>query len=894
MGIDLAQINSALVETLFPVSQRGTVRLYLTARDRKKFAEELGVDEELAMLALYKSVDKLPDKLRRHTQRYITFLRENQAENEDDEEKEEQEIVNHIPDFLASLVVCSDAYFRGWKDGDDANMVYQAMNRRINEILGKTRYVNYISDQNSGLASSFRLQNYPGISSPGGHNSQWTALKTWTEKRSHVFNSPVLDAKGIRGGPHGIVRSIKYMAPFLEKDELIFKEIAREMNKNPFDPSNDVIASQIHYHSDSYTKLAERHIDEFGTGLFVRAVRMHMKNPALGKGSDAAAPEPKTPKILGNNIPFSESPEWVFEIEKDDEGGDSLEIGISFENCKFPAEEPAEVFVGGTAHQLNFKTDRITYPLYLDSSEKIALDEIIYKHELGEDKIPLNLNFWKMISDIGGGMGVETETLRNADRVIACNGNRSQLAAAIGISEHLLQSPISTKYTTNGKEVVIYSLSGSMLGQTPNAAEMIRIELSGGGRLDKTSKPTYLRDFPPTLVLTEGRINSLIRIKFQDVPIIESLDPELLQEMENKNSVTLPPGDNILPNGTSARVFTVHRYKTATAKYSDLLWNREIRFIENKDLAHDSYWIQTSLNAPETEDIEEDGDNITAQEYADYKEKKTQIPQKSSESKPIKMGLTLEGWTKAIEAYETANAEVIREQKKADALEASRIRREENARVQAERDAENAARRAQEQQETAARSEEEKERMLESEAEMREKEMQQRSKNIAQFTEQIQDLKDDYKDKQNFAEQLLSRVHDESKELLKKKLKDFRTNMDFLLNELKSYFQAYKGATGAPGEVTNRLKRANKRCADFRRDLNRIENEVRRYNRAGFNRNEKSRDPSPESSATKLNKKKPRTTIQDRLRKSLKAHPNNPDIQRALYCTCEICKQKGN
>lgn len=890
MDFDLAQINSALVETLFPVSQRGTVRLYLTARDRKKFAEELGVDEELAMLALYKSVDRLPDKLRRHTQRYIAFLRENQAENEDDEEKEEQEIVNHIPEFLASLIVCSDAYFRGWRDGDDANMVYKAMNRRINEILGITRYVNYISDQNSGLASSFRLQNYPGISSPGGRNCQWTALKTWTEKRSHVFNSPVLDAKGIRGGPHGIVRSIKYMAPFLEKDELIFKEIAREMNKNPFDPSNDVISRQIYSYFSRYTKLAENHINDFGTGLFVRAVRMHMKNPELGESSDAAAPEPKTPKILGNKIPFSESPGWVFEIEKDDEGGDSLEIGISFENCQFPAEEPMEVFVSGTEHQLNFKTDRITYPLYLDSSEKIALDEIIYKHELGEGKIPLNPNFWKMISDIGGGMGVETETLRNADRVIACNGNRRQLAAAIGVQEDRLQSPISTKYTTNGKGIVIYSLSGSMLGQTPNAAEMIRIQLSGGGRLDKTSKPTYLRDFPPTLVLTEGRINSLIRIKFQDVPI--TLDPELLQEMENINSVTLPPGDKILPNGTTARVFTVHRYKTATAKNSDLLWNGEIRFIESKDLAHDPYWIQTPLNGPETEDIEEDGDDITAQKYSDFKEKRTQIPQISSESKPIKMGLSLEGWTEAIEAYETANAEAIREQKKAEALEASRIRNEKMARVQAEKDADNAARRAREQEEMAARSEEEKERMLASEARTREKEEEQRSKNIAQFTEQIQDLKDDYKDKQNFAEQLLSRVHNESKEFLKKTLKDFRTNVDFLLKELKSYFQAYEDATGAPGEVTNRLKRANKRCADFRRDLNRIENEVRRYNRAGFNRNEKSRDPSPKSSATKLNKKKPRTTIQDRLRKSLKAHPNNTDIQRALYCTCEICKQK--
>ena len=793
MEFKLAQINSALVETFFPVSQMGTVRLYLTARDRKKFAEELGVDEELAMLALYKSVDRLPDKLKRHTRKYTSFLRENQAENEDDEEKEVQEIVKHIPDFLASLVVCSDAYFRGWRDGDDANMVYLAMNRRINEILGMTRYVKYISDQNSGLASSFRLQNYPGISSRGGHNSQWTALKAWTETRSHVFNSPILDAKGIRGAPHGIVRSIKYMAPFLEKDELIFKEIAREMNKNPFDPSNDVISRQIYSYFSSYTKLAEDGIKEFGTGLFVRAVRMHMKNPELGESSDAAAPEPKTPKILDDKIPYSESPEWVFEIEKDGEEGDSLEIGISFENCQFPAEEPTEVFVSDSAHQLNFKTDRITYPLYLDSSEKIALDEIIYKHELGEDKIPLNPNFWKMISDIGGGMGVETETLRNADRVIACNGNRRQLAAAIGVKEHLLKSPISTKYTTNGKEIVIYSLSGSMLGQTPNAAEMIRIKLSGGGRLDKTSKPAYLRDFPPTLVLTEGRINSLIRIKFQDVPIIESLDPELLQEMENKNSVTLPPGDNILPNGTSARVFTVHRYKTATAKYSDLLWNREIRFIESKDLAHDLYWIQTPLNAPETEDIEEDGDDRTAQEYAVFKEKKTQIPQISSESKPIKMGLSLEGWTEAIEAYENANAEVIREQKKAKALEDLRIRREENARLQAEKDAANAARRAREQEEMAARSEEEKERMLASEARTREKEEEQRSNN-----------------------------------------------------------------------------------------------------QADFNRNEKPRQPPEKSSPSKLSNKISRTTILDRLRKNLKAHPNNTDLQRALYCTCEICKQKVN
>lgn len=890
MDFDLAQINSALVETLFPVSQRGTVRLYLTARDRKKFAEELGVDEELAMLALYKSVDRLPNKLRRHTQLYITFLRENQAENEDDEEKEEQEIVNHIPEFLASLVVCSDAYFRGWRDGDDPILVYFAMNRRINEILSEQRHSNYIENQNDGLPPSFGWKKYPGIFSK--KIDQWTALKIWSKKRSHIHNSPVLDALEIQGGPGGRVRSIRYMAPYLEADVIKFKEVAREMNKSPFNPSNDVIARVIRWNFSSLSHLARKHIDDYGTGLFVRAVRMHMKDPALGKSSDAAAPEPKTPKILGDKIPSSESPEWVFEIEKDDGGGDSLEIGISFENCQFPAEEPTEVFVSGTAHQLNFKTDRITYPLYLDSSEKIALDEIIYKHELGDGKIPLNPNFWKMISDIGGGMGVETETLRNADRVIACNGNRRQLAAAIGVQEHRLQSPISTKYTTNGKGIVIYSLSGSMLGQTPNAAEMIRIQLSGGGRLDKTSKPTYLRDFPPTLVLTEGRINSLIRIKFQDVPI--TLDPELLQEMENINSVTLPPGDKILPNGTSARVFTVHRYKTATAKNSQVLWNGEIRFIESKDLAHDPYWIQTPLNGPETEDIEEDGDDITAQKYADFKEKRTQIPQNSSESKPIKMGLTLEGWTEAIEAYETANAEVIREQKKADALEASRIRREENARVQAERDAENAARQAQRQEESTARSEEEKERILASEAEMREKEMQQRSKNIAQFTEQIQDLKDDYKDKQNFAEQLLSRVHDESKELLKKKLKDFRTNVDFLLNELKSYFQAYNGATGAPGEVTNRLKRANKRCADFRRDLNRIENEVRRYNRAGFNRNEKSRDPSPKSSATKLNKKKPRTTIQDRLRKSLKAHPNNTDIQRALYCTCEICKQKGN
>lgn len=892
MDFDLAQINSALVETLFPASQRGKVRLYLTARHRKKFAETLGVDEEIAMLALYKSVDRLPNKLRIHTQQYITFLRENQAENGDDEEKEEQENVKHIPDFLASLVVCSDAYFRGWRDGDDANMVYQAMNRRINEILGKTRHVNYISDQSHGLPNAFRLQRYPGISSPGGSNSQWTALKTWAEKRSHVFNSSVLDAIGIRGGPHGIVRSIKYMAPFLEKDELIFKEIAREMNKNPFNPSNDVIARKIDYRISSYTKLAERHIEEFGTGLFVRAVRMHMKDPALGKSSDAAAPEPKTPKILGGKIPFSESPEWVFEIEKDDGGGNSLEIGISFENCQFPAEEPTEVFVSGTAHQLNFKTDRMTYPLYIDSSEKIALDEIIYKHELGEGKIPLNPNFWKMISDVGGGMGVETETLRNADRVIACNGNRKQLAEAIGIPEHRLQSPISTKYTIGGKAIVIYSLPGSRLGQTPSGAEMIRIELSGGGRLDKTSKPTYLRDFPPSLVLTEGRIDSLIRIKFQDVPI--TLDPELLQEMENINSVTLPPGDKTLPNGTTARVFTVHRYKTANAKHSDVLWNREIRFIENKDLAHDSYWIQTPLNTPETEDVEEDGDGITPQEYADFKEKRTQIPQISSGSKPIKMGLTLEGWTKAIEAYETANADAIREQKKAEALEASRIRREENDRVQAERDAENAARRAQEQEDRTARSEQERIRLKASEDERREKDEEQRSKNIAQFTELIRDLKEEYQNKQNVTEQLLSRVQDESKEFLKKKLKEFRTDMDYLLNQLQTYFQKYKGATGAPGEVTNRLRRANQRCADFRRVLNRIESEVRGYNQAEFNRNEKSRESSPKSSAAKLNKKKPRTTIQDRLRKSLKAHPNNIDIQRALYCTCEICKQKVN
>lgn len=890
MEFDLAQINSALVKTLFPASQRGPVRLYLTAGHRKKFAEVLGVDEKTAILALYKSVNPLHSKLRRHTQDYRKFLQKNQAENEDDEEKEEQEIVTHIPNFLASLVVCSDAYFRGWRDGDDANMVYFAMNRRINEILGETHHVNYISDQSRGLPNAFKLQRYPGISrSP---KSQWTALKTWTEKRSYVFNSPILDALPIRYGPHGIVRSIKYMAPFLEKDELIFKKIARQMNKNPFVPSNDVIARQIYFHFNNYTKLAERHIEDFGTGLFVRAVRMHMKNPALGKSSDSAAPEPKTTKILGNNIPFSESPEWVFEIEKDDEGGDSLEIGISFENCEFPVEEPTEVFVSGSAHQLNFKTDRITYPLYIDTSNKIALDEIIYKHELGEGKIPLNPNFWKMISDIGGGMGVETETLRNADRVIACNGNRKQLAAAIGIPEHRLQTPISTKYTTNGKEIVIYSLSGSRLGQTPIDAEMIRIELSGGGRLDKTSKPTYLRDFPPSLVLTEGRINSLIRIKFQDVPIIESLDPELLQEMENINSVTLPPGDKTLPNGTTARIFTVHRYKTATAKYSEVLWNREIRFIENKDLAHDPYWIQTPLITPGTEDVEEDGDGITPQEYADFKEKRTQIPQISSGSKPIDIGLTLEGWTKAIEAYETANADAIREQKKAEALEASRLRNEEIIRVQAEKDAANAARRAQQQQETAARSEEEKKRILASEAKMREKEKQQRSKKIAEFTEQIQDLKEEYQNKQNIAERILIRVHDG--EVLKRNLKEFRMNMDILLKELQSYFQAYKDATGAPGEVTNHLKRANKRCADFRRVLNRIESEERINNRAGFNRNEKYRDSSPKSSATNLNKKKPRTTIQDRLRKSLKAHPNNTDIQRALYCTCEICKQKVN
>jgi hypothetical protein len=892
MDFDMAQINSALVETLFPASQRGSVRLYLTAGRRKKFAEVLGVDEKTAMLALYNSVHPLHEKLRRRTHDYRKFLQSNQEENEDDEEKEEQEIVNHIPDFLASLVVCSDAYFRGWRDGDDANMVYQAMNRRINEILGGKLPVNYIFDQSSGLPSAFRVQNYPGISSLGGHNSQWTALKTWTEKRSHVFNSPILDAIPIRDGPHGIVRSIKYMAPFLEKDELIFKEIAREMNKNPFNPSNDVIAGKIYYRFSSYTKLAERHIEEFGTGLFVRAVRMHMKDPALGKSSDAAAPEPKTPKILGDKIPSSESPEWVFEIEKDDEGGDSLEIGISFENCQFPAEEPTEVFVGGTEHQLNFKTDKITYPLYLDSSEKIALDEIIYKHELGEGKIPLNPNFWKMISDVGGGMGVETETLRNADRVIACNGNRKQLAEAIGIPEHRLQSPISTKYTIDGKAIVIYSLTGSRLGQTPNGAEMIRIELSGGGRLDKTSKPTYLRDFPPTLVLTEGRINSLIRIKLQDVPIIESLDPELLQEMENINSVTLPPGDKSLPNGTTARVFTVHRYKKATAKYSEVLWNREIRFIESKDLAHDPYWIQTPLNTQETEDIEEDGDDVTAQEYADFKEKRTQKPQISSESKPIKMGLTLEGWTEAIEAYETANAEAIREQKKAEALETARIRKEERDRKQAERDAENAARRARRQEETRDRSEQERIRLKASEDERREKDEEQRSKNIAEFTEQIQDLKQEYQDKQNIAEQILSRVH--NGDILKKKLKEFRTNVEFLLNELQSYFQAYKGGTGAPGEVKNRLKRVAKRCADFRRDLNRIESEERINNRAEFNRNEKSRESSPKSSATKLNKKKPRTTIQDRLRKSLKAHPNSTDIQRALYCTCEKCKQKVN
>jgi hypothetical protein len=885
MSITLEDINNALVKTFFPSNTDGVVRLYLDSPRRTQFAQHLGVTEPIAMTELYTQTHPLVKQLKNKRKLYLTFLREEQRDNEDDDVIEKN-ITNRIPDFLAHMVVTADAYFRGWKQGDDPIDVYWPICRRINNMLepvvNVTR-VDYSTLKSStyGLPSCFERKQYVGL---GIYKmSQWRALQIWSQKYSIAHNSPELQVLEIRRGPGGIVRTIRYMAPFLQKDERVFKIIANTKKNIEYTVSKYAIEQAIRIYAGMFSTLAQKFLESFGYGVFVNAIMAHMNDPHLEETVKSDKKTNKDANIIIDKTTPSNQPKWIFELESnvdDDTSSDSLKVGLSFE--AYTSENPESIMINGIKQDLFFKDDVATYPIDDDGTEEIDLANVTYVQDKQSMTIPLSPKFWRMLVDIQGGLSVETETLQGASAIIALKGNKKALANAIGIPEWNLSDEVLTRYRIGDKNIVLYPLK-----HTTNlriaAGENIKFQLEGGGRLDSTTKPTYLRDLPPMLILTEGKINRNIRIQFQELPITDLSESKVLQEMKPGLHETI-----LLPGKTSGRVFTVERYKEYEAKNSDQIWRKEIEFIESKDLTHDTFWNNVPLMDQISEKINESGTLVSENDYNIYQKQIMSQPPIDSEAAPLKAGLTLQGWTEANQLYRDKNEKKIKNDEIKKMIDQHAKAKIDMAKRQKQRDDETARNRQNKATDTAgSQADDNTENAKETLEDFDKRKVAEIKEKVKIAPEEMKNWSNELNDDAKQLSLRLATAH--YREKLEDSRKVFETEANNLVenaNTLADDFNPEKGWRHYCAFYDDSQGKWDRLWKRFKRTMERLKGNDEREERR------KQRESKVITASAKTAKITPRrNTLRDRLLQSLKNHPNNKDISRALYCSCTFCSR---